>query len=105
MNLLRGKVLLPVAAGACLVFATFVASDVASLAEEGSSPLDMPHSISNHKLPGHMVLHGVRFDPTTGKLDEGSRALLDDAAELLKRNPEVVVTVVQNGEDDPNSAC
>ena len=103
--MLRSRVLVAVGAGACLVFTTFAAWAVTGLTEEGSRLAATTSSSSTLTLPGHLVLHGVRFDTTTGQLDGGSKALLDYAAEFLRGNPKVIVTVVQNREDDPNSAC
>jgi hypothetical protein len=103
--MLRRRALVAVGVGACLVFTTFAAWAVTGIAVEGSRPFTTPSSSSDHMLRGHLVLHGVRFDFTTGQLDEGSKALLDYAAEFLRGNPKVIVTVVQNREDDPNNAC
>jgi hypothetical protein len=103
--LLKGRLLMAVSVGACLVLATFIAAATACLADEGSLSADTASSNPYRKLPDHLVLHGVRFDLTTGQLDDRSKALLDYAVELLKGNPEMIVAVVQNGEDDPNSAC
>jgi hypothetical protein len=94
-----------VGAAASLVLATFVASALASLAEKGSLPPDKTFSSTNHKPPDHLVLHGLRFGLTTGQLDEGSKAVLDYAAELLKEDPEMIVTVVQNPDDGSSSTC
>ena len=103
--LLKGRLLMAVSAGACLVLVTFIAGATACLANEGSLLADTASSSPYRKLPDHLVLHGVRFDLATGQLDDRSKALLDYAVELLKGNPALIVTVVQNCQDDPNSAC
>jgi hypothetical protein len=103
--LLKGRLLMPVFAGACVVLSTFLAGATACGANQGSLSADTASSSPYRKLPDHLILHGVRFDLTTGQLDDRSKALLDYAVELLKENPELIVTVVQNREDDPNSAC
>ncbi len=38
-----------------------------------------------------LVLHGVRLQGTTDKLDEGSKPLLDYAARFIKENPQAKV--------------
>jgi len=38
-----------------------------------------------------LVLHGVRLQRTSGKLDEGSKPLLDYAARFIKENPQAMV--------------
>ncbi len=54
--------------------------------------------------PSHLVIHGVSFD-RNGKLTDGSKAVLDDAAATLKQEPNATVSVDQNRAADPDSAC
>ena len=62
-----------------------------------------PSSAENGaKVPEHLVLHGIRFDGKSGQLGVGSKAELDDAAEIVKSNPRTRIFV---GSNDSSSAC
>lgn len=56
----------------------------------------------HHKMPSHLIIHGIRFDSKTGGLDAGSKALLDSAVDLLKSDPNIVVSVSQHSAEAPN---
>jgi outer membrane protein OmpA-like peptidoglycan-associated protein len=104
-GLFRRKALMALGVGVCLIFAAIVTWVCASLTSRESSPAHAAANVS-HKLPSRLVLHSVRFDSKTGQLDEGSKAVLDDAAELFKAKPDVfvIVIVAEHSNEDPNGA-
>lgn len=96
------KVLVALGAGIFLIFGAVITRAALPFAPSGSSPAQTTASAGH---PSHVVLHGVRFDSKTGQLDDGSKAVLDYAAELLKADPDAMVSVDQRYEEDPNGAC
>lgn len=96
----RRKLFIAVGAALCLIFGAVITW--AAFPSSGSSPAQ--NFANTHKTSSHLVLHGVGFD-NSGKLDDGSRAVLDEAAELLKEDPDATVSVDQRRAADPNASC
>jgi hypothetical protein len=86
--MLRSRVLVAVGAGACLVFTTFAAWAVTGLTEEGSRLAATTSSSSTLTLPGHLVLHGVRFDTTTGQLERRLQGATGLRRRISQRKPQ-----------------
>ena len=51
----------------------------------------LPAAIGSPAKATRLVLHGVRLQGTSDKLDEGSKPLLDYAARFIKENPRATV--------------
>jgi hypothetical protein len=85
-----------------MLFFAVVACSAASSISEGSTPIPVGASA---QLPDHLVLHGMRFKDKNGALDQGSKELLDYAAELLKTNPDMMVSISEHREDHSSGAC
>ena len=89
------KLLGIVASAACLMFAAVIV-----WAALPSTP-PAQNFANSGEAPSRVVVHGVGFD-RSGQLTDGSRAALDDAAEILKQDPNAMVSVDQQHESDPN---
>jgi hypothetical protein len=58
------------------------------------TPVNTPPLPAVIGVPGtatHLVLHGIRLQGTSDKLDEGSKPLLDYAARFIKEHPQATV--------------
>jgi len=58
------------------------------------TPVNAPPLSAVIGAPGtatRLVLHGIRLQGTSDKLDEGSKPLLDYAARFIKENPQATV--------------
>jgi hypothetical protein len=56
-----------------------------------NAPPPLPAVIGAPGTATRLVLHGVRLQGTSDKLDEGSKPLLDYAARFIKENPQAKV--------------
>ncbi len=95
----RRKFFAALSAAAGLIFAAVV-----TWAAFPAAP-PAPNFADSHQNSSHLVLHGVNFSSTTGKLDDGSKAVLDEAADVLKQDPDATVSVDQDRAADPKGAC
>jgi outer membrane protein OmpA-like peptidoglycan-associated protein len=97
------KKTIPVAAAAAGLFLGLTMAPV-SAAQNPAASSATGTTISQHAFSRRLVLHGVNFDSKTGHLDEGSKAVLDDAAEFLKSNPDTIVFVGEKSPAESNNA-
>lgn len=101
-TLFSKKIPVAIAAAAGLFFGLTMAPVKAAQNPAASSATDA--AISKHAFSHRLVLHGIRFDSRTGRFGEGSKAVLDDAAEFLKSNPDTIVFVGVNPAGKSNAA-
>jgi outer membrane protein OmpA-like peptidoglycan-associated protein len=100
MRALKRKIPIALLGAASLCFGLVMTSTHASV-NQPRQPADTADTASFNG-PAHLVLHGIRFDRASDQLGAGSRAELDDAAEILKSDPNTLVFV---GSNDSSAAC
>jgi outer membrane protein OmpA-like peptidoglycan-associated protein len=99
------KKTIPVAAAAAAGLFFSLTMAPVNAAQNPAASAGSGATISKPAFSKRLVLHGISFDSKTGRLADGSKAVLDDAAEFLKSNPDTIVFVGEKSPAESTASC